>query len=41
MDRIGLPSCEAWVRRVVKERPSWMRSTEKVISFLASPGRKK
>jgi len=41
IERIGWPFWYACVRRVENERPSWMRSTEKVIGCSSSPGRRK
>ncbi|OUE08798.1 hypothetical protein CMsap09_07620 [Clavibacter michiganensis] len=41
IERIGRPSWYACVRRVENERPSWMRSTEKVMGLVTSPGRRK
>ena len=41
IEKIGTPSWYACVRRVENDRPSWIRSTAKVIPAEESPGRRK
>ena len=41
IEKIGTPSWNACVRRVENERPSWMRSTEKVMPCDDVAGRRK
>ncbi len=41
IEKIGTPRWYACTRRVANERPSWIRSTAKVIGSSVSPGRRK